>query len=173
MEEVREDRNWPRASFDVSLPSSWPPMALEHDCHTVFDAGTKCGKTGRTWTKGARQKPIWTAAGGAGAIALLGGRQKAFVASSVLVVHLGRMASHIVEAGRIGRSWQILLTKPTTIQLKVDELNIFKTKAAANLPSDPEYPRSLTREVHACIAHERVIGSTIAQHSAVSCSNSR
>jgi hypothetical protein len=91
MEGALGDRNLPRVSFDVSLPSSWPPMALEHDCHGAFDGGTKCGKIGQEWTKGARQRSRRIVASVTGAIALLGCRQKAFVASSGVVMELCRM----------------------------------------------------------------------------------
>jgi hypothetical protein len=63
-------------------------MALEHGCHGAFDAGTNCEKTGGRRLREVRRRSRYAEAREIGAIVLLGGRQWAVVASSVLVMNM-------------------------------------------------------------------------------------
>jgi hypothetical protein len=80
------DRILPKQSCGALLTSSWPPTALGHGYHGAFGAGTCRGKTGGRCSRVVRRRSRCAVPREAGAIGLLGGRQWAVVASSVLLV---------------------------------------------------------------------------------------
>jgi hypothetical protein len=89
----------------ASLPSSWPPMAPGHGYHDAFDAGMCREKIAGRCSRGVRLRSRYAGVWGTGATALLGGRQWAVVASSVLVV---MELSALHSTSRSWPNWDVL-----------------------------------------------------------------
>jgi len=151
-ESYPEGRSLPIRSCDASLPSSWPPMAPGRGCHGASVVGTNCGGSGRRCSRAGRPRPRCAGEQAAEAIGLLGGRQWAVVASSVLLV---MKWSHGIYIKAHPMRWIIRQSEPSGISRHViicqDPLGLAPSETMTPTPIVTRYLCGSSANTSMCI----------------------